>query len=190
MVKFQDDDALILLLKSQNEADVRKAYYRYESGFIRNMMALKGCEREVARELYAQAFSIMYFNVLKNKLTVPLVSSLLTYLTAIGKNLHMRKNNIKYNRMTSVLDERVEISADEWVTSAIQKESRGNLVRELLNQIGEPCRKLLLLFYWDELSFREISDKLGEEEGRLRKRKFDCLKKLHNLMKYDKREWE
>jgi RNA polymerase sigma factor (sigma-70 family) len=80
------------------------------------------------------------------------------------------------------LDSELETKIDGFVDDAIEKKERAQELKRLLGILGEPCHNLLDLFYYQELKFSDIAKELQENEGRLRKRKYDCLKKLHQLI--------
>jgi RNA polymerase sigma factor (sigma-70 family) len=57
------------------------------------------------------------------------------------------------------------------------------LVSEALGKIGEQCRKLLLLFYWEELSMDEIAAQLGFANADTAKaKKYQCKKALEDVL--------
>ena len=60
----------------------------------------------------------------------------------------------------------------------------GLLARALLDRIGEPCRSLLEMVYIKEFVMEAVAENLGlPSEGAARKRKFDCLQKMKELLK-------
>ena len=57
-------------------------------------------------------------------------------------------------------------------------------LRELVYKLGEPCRKILLLFYYDNLSIKEIVDFLPyENEQVVRNKKYKFLQQLMVIIK-------
>ncbi|HXB91429.1 MAG TPA: hypothetical protein VNU72_04035, partial [Puia sp.] len=57
-------------------------------------------------------------------------------------------------------------------------------LRQLVEQLGEACRKVLLLFYYENLSMKEIVDHLPyENEQVVRNKKYKCLQQLTGLIK-------
>jgi len=50
--------------------------------------------------------------------------------------------------------------------------------------LGEPCKKILTLFYYDNLSMKEIVEHLPyENEQVVRNKKYKCLQALTGLIK-------
>jgi RNA polymerase sigma factor (sigma-70 family) len=58
-----------------------------------------------------------------------------------------------------------------------------SMIQEALGNIGEQCRKLLLLFYWEELTMEEIADRLGFANADTAKaKKYQCKKALEKAL--------
>lgn len=56
-------------------------------------------------------------------------------------------------------------------------------IRSALERLSEPCRTLLLLFYWDECSMEEIAARLGFANAETAKaKKYQCKKALRQMM--------
>lgn len=52
------------------------------------------------------------------------------------------------------------------------------IVRESLEQLKGDCRQLIEWFYVDELSLREIAERLGMKESSARSKRYSCAEKL------------
>jgi DNA-directed RNA polymerase specialized sigma24 family protein len=53
-----------------------------------------------------------------------------------------------------------------------------------MEQIGNPCRDILLLYYWEEQSMEEIALKLGfANADTVKSKKYQCKKMLERLVK-------
>lgn len=56
-----------------------------------------------------------------------------------------------------------------------------NLVRASLAQLNEDCRQLIEWFYVDELSLRDIAERMGLKESSARSKRYSCAEKLKAL---------
>jgi len=57
-------------------------------------------------------------------------------------------------------------------------------VRDALDRLGEPCRTLLILFYWEEASMEEIASRLGFANAETAKsKKYQCKKALEQILR-------
>ena len=64
----------------------------------------------------------------------------------------------------------------------IEKESVSR-VMNLIEELGETCKKILVMFYYEELSMKEILDRLDyENEQVVRNKKYKCLKQMEQML--------
>ena len=70
----------------------------------------------------------------------------------------------------SLLDEMIANEESRGVTSAMEK-------------LGDPCRTLLLLFFWEELSLEDIARRMGYANANtVKSKKYQCKKALRELL--------
>ena len=63
-----------------------------------------------------------------------------------------------------------------------KREGKAEVIK-LVGELGESCRKILLLFYYENLSMREIlASTEYENEQVLRNKKYKCLKRLEQMV--------
>lgn len=155
----------------------------FTSWFIKNY----NLSSDDAIEIYQNSFTIFYFNVRNGKIT-ELNSSLKTYLFAIGKNLMKERNrsNIKNSKFDFDI-EKVHSENNSFVVGNILdeylKSNQIILVRNLLEKIGDPCRKLLTLIFIKDYSYDSVVQEMNYSDERVaRKRKSVCLQKMRDLV--------
>jgi len=144
------------------------------------------CESEDAIEIYQKAYTILYLNVRNEKLT-SLTSTIKTYLFSIGKNLFREKFRDKHNKLVNLDDvsntSAIDNHLDTNVFDNYKEEHQKELVRQLLNEIGNPCKKLLELMFIQGYSAEAVVYEMGYSDERVvRKRKSLCLKKLREMV--------
>lgn len=75
--------------------------------------------------------------------------------------------------------EKVEMDASELIADREGKEE----VVKLVGELGEACKKILLLFYYENLSMKEILETMHyENEQVVRNKKYKCLKQLEQMV--------
>ncbi len=82
-------------------------------------------------------------------------------------------------RNRAIMPDTIGESAD--TTDVVQDLERlevVNAVRQSLEQLKDECRKLIEWFYVDELSLREIAERLGIKESSARSKRYQCAEKL------------
>jgi RNA polymerase sigma factor (sigma-70 family) len=72
-----------------------------------------------------------------------------------------------------------ELDASELIAAREGKQE----VLKIVSELGETCKKILLLFYYENLSMKEILEKMHyENEQVVRNKKYKCLKQLEQLV--------
>jgi len=111
-------------------------------------------------------------------------STVKTFLFSL--NRHTWLNELKRRGRAMAREEKFERGQDrvELDTSHLiaDREGKAELVR-LVGELGESCRTILLLFYYENLTMREILAATDyENEQVVRNKKYKCLKQLEQLV--------
>ncbi len=178
---FLNEDARILdqIRKGEEEALVRlyKANERAVSAFV---MKNKGSQDD-AEDMLQEAVVIFWERVRTGRYEH--TAKISTFIFATVKNMWMRRlararrevatdveNDSTRDGNVSALDEMIETEEAGMVSSALDK-------------LGNPCRQLLLLYYWEELPMDEIAAKMGfANANTVKSKKYQCKKALEKLL--------
>lgn len=186
MSKTYNDDNLLGPIRDGDENLYKQLYYLYKEPFKLFLMKLFRASEEDALEVYPISMAIMIDNIRLRKLVEPLTSSLKTYLFAIGRNQFHKRFFDKYKENTDLtedLDALKNLVENPQLLDKFEHEELSKKIKQLLNKIGDPCKKLLILFYLKGYSIEAIMHEMGySTEGAVRKKKFDCLKKLRDML--------
>jgi RNA polymerase sigma factor (sigma-70 family) len=137
-------------------------------------------------EIYQRSFTILYFNIKKGKVD-HITSSIETYLFGIGKMVIKEwwREKSKMKQIEEDTTQNLE-AIDLFYGAFSGNEGNGTLNEKLhlaLKNLGEPCKSIITLFYWDRNSMEAIASKMGyKNELGAKKKKYLCLKKLTELM--------
>lgn len=157
------------------------SYYKIESLVLKN-----NGTTEHAKDIYQEAF-ICVWNNIKNDSFVPQNETALQgYLYQIAKNKWtdwLRSQQFKKTVVASKLNH-FEIIDNSTVQNDddIIKENRLNGIMAAFKDMGEPCKQLLTIFYFEKKSLREIAEELQIEENTARNKKYRCMEKLRELV--------
>ena len=103
-----------------------------------------------------------------------------TFLYAIARNIWLgkiRKNSADNNRNELWANEIMGFESD--ITFQIEKQESLKVIENLFSSIGETCKKILTMFYYQEASMKEILLEVNfENEQVLRNKKSKCMKAL------------
>lgn len=180
------DNQILEAIKKGDPKVLERLYDENRQPFLVWASQLYQCESEDAIEIYQKAYTILYLNVRNEKLT-SLTSTIKTYLFSIGKNLFREKFRDKHNRLVNLDDvsntNAVNDQLDSSVLDNYQDQHQKELVRHLLSEIGDPCKKLLELMFIQGYSAEAVVREMGYSDERVvRKRKSLCLKKLREMV--------
>ena len=180
MSKYQADENRLALLRQGKESEWQAIYDDIREPFRLFFLKNARLEAEQVIELYQEVMVIFHRKVLRGKLTAPLQSALKTYLIGIGKMLYLKKSGQKIDAW---IDEIPDQAILPEVEERADQTEQAALVRRLLDQIGDPCKQLLTLVYIKGYVMDAVAKEMDfPSEGAVRKRKFDCLKKMRTMI--------
>lgn len=111
-------------------------------------------------------------------------SSIKTFLFSLNRFTWL--NELKKRGRTLAREEKYQRGqevVDTDVSHLIAGRESTSQVMQLMDQLGETCKKILLLFYYENQSIREILESLHyENEQVVRNKKYKCLKQLEEMV--------
>ncbi len=114
-------------------------------------------------------------------------SSIKTFLFSLNRNIWL--NELKKRGRAQVRELKYEKARDteeaDTATLIAGRESRKQ-VMELVERLGEGCRKILVAFYYEDKNMKEILETTDfENEQVVRNKKYKCLKQLEQILNAD-----
>jgi RNA polymerase sigma factor (sigma-70 family) len=115
-------------------------------------------------------------------------ASIKTFLYSLNKNIWL--NELKKRGRAQVREMKYEKASDKTeqdINTALEaRESNAELMK-IMDELGEGCKKILLLYYFENQSMKEILTSLNyENEQVVRNKKYKCLKRLEELLTKNK----
>jgi RNA polymerase sigma factor (sigma-70 family) len=175
---------LIDAIKANNSAALKTLYtanyYKIEALVLKN-----NGTKEHAKDVYQEAFVVVWNNI-KNDTFIPQNESALQgYLYQIAKNKWMDVLRSAQFKKTRFIDDALPL-AD---TTEEQTNENNDVEKQKLKHtmaifktFGSPCKELLTAFYFEKESLRDIAKKLQIEENTARNKKYRCMEKLRELI--------
>lgn len=180
--KYSDEE-LVSAIRSEKGINEAILYlYQQYSESTSSFIASKGGSRQDGEDIFQETV-VAFINIVqagnfRKEATVK------TFLISIAKNIwfnEIRKRQSTGNR-EKIFEDNREIIEDD-ISHHIADLEKKKHFRTLLDKMGEPCRKLLLLFYYENLSMKELVEHLPyENEQVVRNKKYKCLKQLINIV--------
>ena len=178
------DAELIAAISAGRELNdaIRYIYRQYSQATSSFIMQHGGSEQD-ADDIFQETVVAFIEVVQKGKYRME--ASVKTFLNSIARNYWF--NEIKKRDRSGLRDKQFEQSRDKNeadVSHHISEMERKRQLRDLVDQLGDSCRKVLLLFYYENLSMKEMVDHLPyDNEQVVRNKKYKCLQALTGLIK-------
>jgi RNA polymerase sigma factor (sigma-70 family) len=178
-----DGNLIIAKVKSGDTQFLNSLYKENREAFIAWIMQRYQMNEEDAIDLFQKAYTQFYFNIKNEKLT-ELTCSVKTYLISVGRNLARERFRELQNSHTTYQDTiQPEVAIDNSLLDAETHVHQRELVRKILNKIGDPCKTLMELIFIRGYSADAVVDEMGYSDERVvRKRKSLCLKQMRELL--------
>lgn len=179
---FPDSELVSNLISGQRMDETIKAIYRsYFDSLSWYVMNNSGSQQD-AEDMFQEVVVAFIDLVQKNKFRGE--SSVKTFLFSL--NRHAWLNELKRRGRALAREEKYEREMDnvELDTGYLiaDREGKAEVVR-LVGELGETCQKILLLFYYENLSMKEIMEVTEyENEQVVRNKKYKCLKQLEQRL--------
>jgi len=179
-----EEDVIIQKIKNGDQHQVGKIYRTYRNEFIAWITSRYNCDKELAKDLYQTSIMILVENIHSGKLT-GISSGLKTYLFAIGKNQFLKR--LKEDARERKVGLEMTIGEEEDL-DVEKREKQFEVLEICLEKLGDPCKSLLQLYYYHEMSMDEICNHLEyKNRDTVKTIKYKCLARLKKLFKT---EWD
>lgn len=178
---MMSENSILKEIRSGDKKILGTVYQKFRKVFIQWAYANYRCSLEEGKEIYQLSFFIFYDNVMTGKLE-EMSSSIKTYLFAIGKNkiLEMQRRNSRY--AYDINEHLLEMEEDNYEIIE-QKEKHYSQISAGLNKLGDPCKKVLELMYYENRSMEYISSNMGYKNiDTAKNQKYKCMQRLKKLV--------
>ena len=169
MAVFLRDDALIARALEHDEDAWRMLVERYTSYVYTIALRGFGIPAEDAREVVQDCFLKLFAGLSSYRGTGPFRA----WFRQIVVNCCLA--HLRQRRNVETLDETVSDPAQQ---ETLERIEHGFVLREAIQSLDEPCRRVLSLFFFEERSYKEIAAALEIPEGTVASRLARCLVRL------------
>jgi RNA polymerase sigma factor (sigma-70 family) len=183
LVRSLSDDELLAALKSGRNPDgpiklLYRNYFDSLSWYVINNSGTRQDAEDVFQEVVVSFINLVQKDKFRGE------SSIKTFLFSL--NRHIWLNELKRRGRELAREEKFEKNLDreggDVSVTIIEREAR-TAIAELLTRLGETCKKILVLFYYDNASMRDILETLHYENEQVdRNKKYKCLKQLETMI--------
>ncbi len=179
---FLNDDARILDMIWRGDERALVVLYEANRKMVASFVARNNGTHDDYEDLLQEALVVLWERVRAGRFEY--ASKLSTFLFATIRNIWLRRLAKAKREIPSDLLSDRNPDPDASVLDLIIEEEESQAVRDALNRIGEQCKKLLMLFYWEECSTEEIARQMGFANADTAKsKKYQCKKALERILK-------
>jgi RNA polymerase sigma factor (sigma-70 family) len=172
---------IIQKIRSGGQTELGMIYEEYRTEFLQWITKEFSCSMDDGKDIYQLVILIFYDNIKKGKLEF-LVSSVKTYLFGIGKNL--AKDNMRKEKKFK------PINQEKWIKEYLidepdqaLDENIFTLAKKALEKLGQPCQRLIELFYYENKNMQEITEAMQYKNPETAKnQKCKCMARLRKLV--------
>ncbi|MFT4016712.1 sigma-70 family RNA polymerase sigma factor [Terrimonas sp.] len=181
-LRLSDTDLIISIKTNKNLnsaiAFIYEAHFEYLSSLITNNSGSEQDAQDILQEVMVDFIRVVQSGKFREE------SSVKTFLHSMTRNCWL--NELKKRNSAEKRDkvfERNRLQDDNSNETYEQRESKKKLL-EVFNTLGDGCKKILTLFYFESLSMKEIVEQTNyENEQVVRNKKHKCFKTLVALVK-------
>jgi RNA polymerase sigma factor (sigma-70 family) len=178
-----DDSALVQALRSNiNPDEAIRHLYRTNYNLTKIYIQQNSGSEADAEDIFQEVICAFIDIVKKDKFRGE--SSVGTFLYALTRNTWL--NELKKRDRSKIRDEKFEKQKDTTgpdVSHFIANRETKNQLMQLVDSLGETCKKILLAFYFENLAMKDILKSLAyENEQVVRNKKYKCLKQLEQII--------
>ena len=176
---FSSSDAEILdRIRKGDEGALVELYHKNRSP-VRALVTGNSGTADDADDMLQEALVTLWERVRTGRFRYS--ARLGTFLYATARNIWLRRLARKRKELTGIASD--PPGEDASPLDLMIEEEEAEIVRSAIESLGEPCRKLLLLFYWEEQSMESIAAQMGMANAdTVKSRKYQCKKALEALL--------
>jgi RNA polymerase sigma factor (sigma-70 family) len=182
-IQFSDDELLEAIRDKNMREEAIGQLYQEHAEITRSFIKGKGGTEADGDDIFQETVISFIEVIQKGKFRQE--SSIRTFLISISKHLwynEIRRRQRANNREN--LYESIRDAEESGVKDLIEDRELKKQLSQLLGDLGDSCRKILELFYYENLSMKEIVLQMHyENEQVVRNKKYKCLQQLTEKIK-------
>ena len=178
---FFDSDAGILERIREGDEDALVELYRKSRRPVIAYVLRNSGNLDDAEDLLQESLVVLWERVRTGRFEQ--TAKIETFIVATVRNMWLRRLSRARRESPNPHDPEDVPDAAPSVLDIMIDTEEAELVRDALETLGDPCRSLLLFYYWEELPMQEIAEKLGFANAETAKsKKYQCKKALEALL--------
>jgi RNA polymerase sigma factor (sigma-70 family) len=178
---LNEDSKLLDALRNGDDHALEELFHKNRRPITSLVVRNQGTEDD-AEDILQEALVVLWERVRSGSFEYQ--AKLSTFIYATAKNIWFR-HLARRRRELPAADDAFEVATEDATPQEeLEENERIIAVQQAMEQIGNPCRDLLLLYYLEEQSMEEIALKLGfANADTVKSKKYQCKKALEKIVK-------
>jgi len=178
-INFFRDNRIIERIRDNDRSVLGEIYVKYEK-LIFSYINSHGGNNDDAADMLQEAIIVLWQNVNSGKFE--LSAQIGTFLVAVAKNKWRKELRKRSKIADDPLPENKNDEKPDQLEILLSIEEAG-LLQEAFNLLKPLCKRLLLMFYFEERSLEEITEHLEFSNTNVTKsKKYQCKKSLEAVL--------
>jgi RNA polymerase sigma factor (sigma-70 family) len=178
---FNEDVRILDMIRKGDERALVKLY-EMNRAMVRTFITRNNGTHDDSEDMLQEALIILWERVRKGNFEY--ASKLSTFVFATVKHIWLRRLARARREVPADLHSNDTPDPTLSVLEVMIENEEAEQVQQSMARIGEPCRELLLLFYWEECSMEEIAKRMGfANADTVKSKKYQCKKALEQILK-------
>ena len=173
------EKVLIERIRANDRTILSELFLRYQKmveGYIRN----NGGSADDAEDLLQEAIVVLWQKAAQPDFS--LTAKVSTFVMAVAKNKWLAELR-KRRRISDSEPDQEPVSEDPSSLDLVLEAEKVERVRNALDSLNPVCRQLLMLFYFEERSFRDIAEVMKFANANVAKaKKYQCNQALKKFL--------
>jgi len=177
--KYTSDELVIQGISCSDDRALEYLYKEYAK-MVNNLIVTNSGSPDDADDIFQDTIIILYEKIKSGSFI--LNSSLKTFIYSVSRNLWLYRLRQK-TKDVKLNDSFMTVIADDTDVDLFYEEKNSNdKMLDYIKLLGESCKKILLLFYYEKLSTKEIAARMKlAGSDYVKTQKYRCLQKLKSL---------
>lgn len=177
------DTKILAQIKEGNDEGLVKLYEMNRRPIKAYVLRNNGTEDD-AEDLLQEALIVLWERVRSGRFQYQ--ARLSTFIYATVKNMWRRRLARKRHEAPAEIEEDTGRIESASALDILVESEEALAVHQALEKLGDPCKTLLILFYWEEQSMEVIAAALNFANAETAKsKKYQCKKALQKLLKHE-----
>jgi RNA polymerase sigma factor (sigma-70 family) len=176
---FSDAELVKAIKEEKNIDEAIEFIYREYYGLLESYVRKNSGTSDDAADIFQEV--LLGFIELVKQEKFRGQASIKSFLYTLTRNLwitELRKRNSAFRRHEQFQGDQTTMESD--VSEYLVYKEHQTMIISLLNELSDTCREILRLFYYENLSLKEILAKMPryQNEQVVRNKKYKCLKEI------------